>query len=89
MTRRQVLELVREGYSAALIKGGWNAFVARHLDTVHICRSLPQENTHLTIPREYIEARMEHMKSIVARRFAELVFNLDEVESSDWEGRKP
>jgi hypothetical protein len=29
------------------------------------------------------------MKSIVAEKFAELVFNLDEVGSSDWEDRKP
>jgi hypothetical protein len=89
MTKRQVLELVREGYSAALTKGWLNAFIGRHLDAFQICRSLPQEDTGLTVPREPLEAHIEHMKSIVPGKFADLVFNLDEVGWSDWEDRKP
>jgi hypothetical protein len=81
--------LVREGSSARLTKGWLNAFVGRLPDALQICRSLPQENTCLTVPREYLEAHIEHMKSIVAKKFAELVFNLDEVGSSDWKDWKP
>jgi hypothetical protein len=89
MTKRQVLALVRERYSPKLTKGWLHAFVARHLDALQVCRSLPQEDTRLTVPREHLEAHIENMKSIVAGKFAELVFNLDEVGSSDWEDRKP
>jgi hypothetical protein len=89
MTTKQILELVRERYSAGLTKGWLNAVVGRHLDALQICRSLTQENMRLTVPREHLEAHIEHMKSIVAIKFAELVFNLDEVRSSDWEDQKP
>jgi hypothetical protein len=89
MTKRQVIELVRERYSAGLTKGWLNTFVGHHLDALQIYGSLPQEDIRLTIPRDNIEAHIEHMKSIVAGKFAELVLNLDEVRSSDWEDRKP
>jgi hypothetical protein len=80
MTRMQFLERVREGYSAALTKGRLNAFIGRHLDAFQICRSLPQEDTGLTVPREPLEAPIEHMKSIAPGKLADLVFNLDEVQ---------
>jgi hypothetical protein len=86
---RQVLELVREGYSASLTKGWLSAFVGCHLDAFQIWCSLPQEDTRLTVAREHLEAHIEHMKSIMARKFAEPLFSLDEVGSSDWEDRKP
>jgi hypothetical protein len=83
MTRKQVLELVRERYPVGLTKGWLNAFIGRHLDALHICHSLTQEDTRLTVPREHLEAHIEHMKSVVAGKFAELVSNLNEVELSD------
>jgi hypothetical protein len=61
-----------------------NAFVGSDLDAVQIYRSLPQEDTRLTVPREHLETHIEHIKSIATRKFAELVFNLDEAGSSDW-----
>jgi hypothetical protein len=51
MTKRQILELVRERYSTGLTKVWLNAFVGCHLDTLHICRLLRQEDTRLTVPR--------------------------------------
>jgi hypothetical protein len=69
---------------------GWlTAVLRRHPDALHICRSLLQEDRHLTVPREHSEAHIQHMKSIVTRKFAELVFDFDEIGSSDWEDRKP
>jgi hypothetical protein len=89
MTKRQVLTLVLERYSLQLTKGWLHAFVGRHLDILQVCRSLPQEDTRLTVPREHLAAHIEHMRTIVMGKVAELVFNLDEVGSSDWEDRKP
>jgi hypothetical protein len=64
MMKRQTLELVRESYCAGLTRGWLNAFVWRHLDALQICRCLPQEDTILTVPREHLEAHIEHMKSV-------------------------
>jgi hypothetical protein len=50
---------------------------------------LPQEDPRLTVPREYLQAEMERMKSMVTGQFAELVFNRHEGGSPDWEDRKP
>jgi hypothetical protein len=89
MTRRQILELVCERYSAGVTDGWLSDSVGRHLDGLQIYRSLPQEARQLTVPREHLEAHIEHIKSIVAEKLAELVFNLREVGSSDSEDRKP
>jgi hypothetical protein len=89
MTRRQILELVRERYCVGLTEGWLNAFVGRHPDALQICRSLPHADIRLTVPREHLEADIEQMKSIVTEQFADLVFNLDEIESSDWEDLRP
>jgi hypothetical protein len=87
MTKRQVLELVHERYSAGITSVCLNAFALSRDHALQISRSLPQDDTPLTVPRKHLEAYIEHMKSIVARKFS--VFNIDEVGSSDWEDRKP
>jgi hypothetical protein len=66
-----------------------NGCIGRRLGAPRICRSLPQEDSRLTVPREYLEAHIEYMKSIMVGKFAELGFNPDEVGSSDWEDWKP
>jgi hypothetical protein len=89
MTKRQVVEFIREKYDRSLTKGWLHAFIGRNLDTLQICHSLPQEDTSLTVLREQLEDHIENMKSVVAGKFAELVFNLNEVRSSDWDDLKP
>jgi hypothetical protein len=89
MTQKQTLAFIAKQYSCSLTKGWLHAFIRRHLNEVQICRSLPQEDTRLTVPREHLEAHIGNMKNIVEGKFSELVFNLDEVGSSDWEDRKP
>jgi hypothetical protein len=89
MIKMQVVEFIREKYDQFLTKGWLHAFIGRNLDTLQICHYLPQEDTRLTVLREQLEDHIENMKSIVVEKFAEFVFNLDEVGSSDWEDRKP
>jgi hypothetical protein len=43
----------------------------------------------MTVPQAHLQEHIHMMKSVVAGKFSELVFNLDEVVSSDWEDRKP
>jgi hypothetical protein len=60
-----------------------------HLDELGVYRSLSQEDTRLIVARVYFEAHIALMRTHVARTSAELVFNLDEVGSSDWSDRRP
>jgi hypothetical protein len=89
MTKRHALALARERYSPNWTKGWLHAVVGFHLDVLQICRSLPQEDTRLTVPKEYLEVHIEHVKSIVAGKFSEFVFNRGEARLSDWEDRRP
>jgi hypothetical protein len=53
------------------------------------CRSFPLEDSRLTVPRAQLEKHLNTMKTILAGKFSELVFNLDEIGFSEWEKRKP
>jgi hypothetical protein len=53
-----------------------------------MCRSLPQEEIQLTVSRANLDEHIRMMNIHVTRKFAELVFNLDEFGSADWEDRK-
>jgi hypothetical protein len=61
-----------------------HAFIGRHLDQLQICRYLPQEDARMIVPRTHLEEQIQLAKWVIARRFSELVFDLDEVHSSDW-----
>jgi hypothetical protein len=65
MIEMQLLGLVRERYSAGLIKGWLNAFVGRRNDALQIFLSLPQGDRCQTAPREDLDAYIEHMKALV------------------------
>lgn len=52
------------------------------------CRSYPQEDLRLTIPRIYLEKHIENLKEFVQGTCSELLFNCDEVGLSAWEDRK-
>jgi hypothetical protein len=88
MTLKEILQVVRERYDHAMMDGWVNAFIGRHLDALKTYRSLPQEDTRLTISRVELEEHIQTMKVHVAGKFSELVFNLDELGSVDWEDRK-
>jgi hypothetical protein len=89
LTRKEPLQFVKENYGHMLTKGWVHAFLGCHRDDVHVYRSLPQEDITFVIPREYLEQNIQTMKDIIYGNVFEFVFNLDEVESADWEDRKP
>jgi hypothetical protein len=65
-----------------------NTFIGHHLDAIQTCRSLPQEDTRLTIARWQLEEHINTFKVHLTEKCSELVFNLDELDSADWEDRK-
>jgi hypothetical protein len=64
-------------------------FISRHADELTEKKSSPPEETRLQVPRVFLEETIRTMHETIQRRPSELVFNLDEVEISDWEDRKP
>jgi hypothetical protein len=54
MTRKQLQQIVREGHNLKLTCGWGNAFIGRHFDGVHTCRSLPQKDRRVAIPRAHL-----------------------------------
>jgi hypothetical protein len=89
VTEKELLLFAKEKFNETLTKGWVHAFLYRHRDEIHLCRSLPQEDTRLVIPREYLERHIQTMKDLIHGKASELFFNLDEVGSADWEDRKP
>jgi hypothetical protein len=75
LTEKELLHFVKENFDKTLAKGWVHAFLSRHRDEVHVCRSLPQEGIRLVIPREYLEQRIQSMKDSIHGKASELVFN--------------
>jgi hypothetical protein len=43
----------------------------------------------MIVPRTHLEEHIQLAKLVIAGKFSELVFNLDEVGCPDWEDQKP
>jgi hypothetical protein len=80
---QKLLKFVQENYGAKLTKSWIHTFLDCHRDAIHVGRSLPQEDTRQVIPHEDLERHIQTMRELVQRKASELVFNLDEVRSSD------
>jgi hypothetical protein len=65
-----------------------NSFLQRHPDKIIKTKSASQEQQHLQGPRVFLERTVHDRNEHVQGCVAELVFNLDEMSSSDWEDRK-
>jgi hypothetical protein len=87
VTRTQILHYVSSTYKVSITKGWVNSFIGRHLGELAEVTSYPQENTRLSVPREFLEKTIANLREQVHGRVAELVYNLDEVGCGDWEDR--
>jgi hypothetical protein len=70
MTSKKLLPLVRETYNPKLTKGWVHSLIGRHLDVLQLCRSLPQEDTRMTVPRAYLEQHIATMKTHIVGKFS-------------------
>jgi hypothetical protein len=66
------LQFLWEHYAPKLIKAWLHIFLDHYRDTVHICRSLPQEDIRLVISLEYLERNIQTMKNLVQKKFSSL-----------------
>jgi hypothetical protein len=88
MTRKKLLQTVHETDNPMLTKDRAHSFVGRHLHAIQLCHSLPSEDGCMTVPRAYLEQHITPMKDHIVEQFSDLVFNFDDVESSEREDRK-
>jgi hypothetical protein len=72
-----------------LISRGWaDSFILRHRDDLTETKSTLQEETRLEVPHAFMDQTIHRLREYVQEMKAELVFNLDEVDMSEWEDRK-
>jgi hypothetical protein len=77
MTLKEFLRRIQELHDPELTKGWVNDFIGRHLGELQVCRSLSHEDLRMAVSRH------------LTGKVGELVLNLDELGSADWEDRKP
>jgi hypothetical protein len=71
-----------------MTKGWVHHFIGRQLDELKVCRSLPQKDPRMAVPRAYLEEHIQFLKTHLTGKVAELVSNSDELGPADWEDRK-
>jgi hypothetical protein len=88
MNNKELLKAVREKYNSELIKSWIHSFIGRHLDVLQECRSFFLEDARLTVLRKQLQKHIDMMKTVMASKYSQLVFNPDEIDASEWEDRK-
>jgi hypothetical protein len=86
---KELQKMAQTNHISRLIRRWVNAFRGRHLDQRQLCRSLLQEDARFITSRARLEAHIALMQVHISANVSELVFNLDEVGSCDWEDRQP
>jgi hypothetical protein len=66
-----------------------NSFILRHQDDLSETKSTSQEDTRLEVPCAFLDETIRCLREHVHGMKGELVFNLNEVDMSEWENRKP
>ena len=84
----ELLRFVNEKYNVSLTNGWVGTFLKRNEEKIKKVKSIPQEDTRLSVPRDFLIQHIINLKNVIEGRMTELIFNLDEVGSSDWEDRK-
>lgn len=88
ITQKQIINYVLENFKISVTNGWVNSFICRHQNDIQKCKSYPQEDLRMTVPREYLDTHILNLKEYIQGMCSELLFNLDEVGTSEWEERK-
>jgi hypothetical protein len=72
----------------AHISRGWvDFFIEQHSEELYQTKSISQENPRLEVPRVFLDVAIDGFRHHVHGSCVELIFNLDEVGTSEWEDR--
>jgi hypothetical protein len=87
VTRTELLSYCIATFGTAVTRGWVDSFLSRHVAELFETKSSPQENERLEVPRGFLEAVIECIRTHVQNACADLVCNLDEIVISEWEDR--
>jgi hypothetical protein len=87
VTRTELLNHCIATFGTAVTRGWVDSFLSRHVAERFEKKSSPQENQRVEVPRVFLEVAIEGIRTHVQNTCADLVFNLDEIGVSEWEGR--
>ena len=88
VTKQELLHYIREQFHQEVTKGWLSGFFGRNVSQIGFTKAIPQDNTRLSVPRIFLDEHIENIKKYVVGKAAELVFNIDEMGSSEWEDKK-
>jgi hypothetical protein len=89
VTRTDIKNHCREVCKIEVTHGWVDSFISRRSAELIEKRSSPQEAPRLQVPQVLLNRNVRSMHEAVQGRPADLVFNLDEVDMSDWEDPQP
>jgi hypothetical protein len=87
VTRTELLNSCIATFATAVTKGWVDSFLSRHAAELFETKSSPQENEKLEMPRVFLEAAIEGIRTHVQTACADFVFNLDAIGINEWEDR--
>jgi hypothetical protein len=85
--RTELLNYCIATFGTAVTREWVDSFLSCHAAELFETKSFPQENQRLEVPRVFLEAAIEGIRTHVQNACADLVFNLDEIGISEWEDR--
>lgn len=88
LTPKEILEFCRVQLNEDFTEGWLQKFIARHQNEIQRDISYPQEDLRLYITIEQCQKYLEVLKNEVDGKYAELIYNADEVGCSQWMDKK-
>jgi transposase len=87
ITQTELLNYCIATFGTAVTKGWVDSFLSRHAGELFETKRSPQENQRLDVPRVFLKAAIEGIRTHVQNVCVDLVFNLDKIRISEWEDR--
>lgn len=86
-TRKDIINYIHEELEIECSDGWFTYFLRRHPELIQK-EAVPQEDKRLFIPKSEVSAHILNLMETLHNKYAELVFNVDEMGSSDWSDKK-
>jgi hypothetical protein len=87
VNRTELLHECNERFGKSITREWADSFLTRHSKDLFETKSVPRENPRPEVPRVFLQAGLDGFRDHVHHVWAELVFNLDGIGISEWEGR--
>jgi hypothetical protein len=89
VTKKEILLYAQENINDKLCESWLTSVFRRNTDFFHFTTLRPQEDDRIDVPMEYINEHISNLHKYISGMPSEMVFNVDESGTSEWENRKP